>query len=175
VRRLRRLRRLRRHVLPRRRTGPVVTVVAVLVLAGCGGDSASTPAEAVPELGQTLGEVDDALADRRFRQARRHLHALVATTVEARDAGALEAAEADRILAAVARLLSELPEPRPAPPEEEPEEPAEEPDEPDEEPDHDEELEKKREELEKKLEEERKKLEEELKKQQKKEEKDEKD
>lgn len=97
------------------------SLVAVLVLAGCGGDA--TPADEVPQLATRLDRVDQALVDGEYSTARRELDALVEATVEARDDGTLEAEEANRILAAAAHLLSAFPDPPPARSEETPTEP----------------------------------------------------
>lgn len=142
------------------RRGAAALLTCALLLTGCGGDP-STPAESVPELGEKLSDIDDAVVAERYGQAQRHLDELVKVTVAARDAGDLEDAQADRVLAAAARLLAALPEaptaptpsvaptPTPSPSPAQPEEDK-----------GDEEAQKKQEELEKKLEEELKKLEE---------------
>ena len=138
----------------------VVTSLGVLLLlSGCGGDT-PTPAEAVPELADTLSSLDDALADRRYAKARRVLNTLVQTTVDAREAGELAPEQADRVLSAAARLLSALPAPR-RPGDEEPGQEATEAPAPEESEDD---WEKEQEELQKELEEEQKKLEQEQKK-----------
>ena len=131
----------------------------LLLLSGCGSDT-TTPAEAVPELADTLSSVDGALADHRFAAARRSLNTLVQTTVDAREAGELEPEQADRVLSAAARLLSALPAPR-RPAADEPGQKSTEAPPPEEE--SDEEWEKKHEEWEKKQKEEQKELEEEQK------------
>lgn len=97
-----------------RRLVAVVVAPTLLTLGGCGG-TPDSPADAVPELASTLGRVDDALAAGRTQAARRQLEALTEATIEARDVGDLEEAEADRILAAATRLLALLPEPTPEP------------------------------------------------------------
>lgn len=163
--------------LTRRVTGGIAAGVMAVVLAGC-GDPDPTPADSVPELTDTLEQVDTALVDRRFGQARQHLNSLIDTTSQAHEAGELSAAEADQILAAAETLLNRLPEsqpgslettpsptptPTPTPtPSPTPQQPSEE--EPDEGEGDDKEAEKEQRELEKKLQEEQKKLEEELKK-----------
>lgn len=118
-----------------RRLVALVVAPTLLVLGGCGGTPES-PADAVPELTTTLERVDDALAAGRTEAARRQLEALTSATIEARDVGDLEEAEADRILAAATRLLALLPKPEPEPepatpspaPEDEEQEPDEESD-----------------------------------------------
>ena len=150
------------------RRSATAACAVLMLLSGCGGDP-PTPADAVPELAETLSSIDDALADHRYAKARGSLKQLVQTTVDAREAGELEPDQADRVLSAAARLLSALPAPRrPVP-----EEPAEEP--PPAEEESEDEWEKKQEEWQKKLEEEQKKLEEERKKLEEKAEKEEED
>lgn len=104
---------------------------AVLVVSGCGG---AAPSDDVPELSDELSRVDTAIAEREYRKARRHLNDLVRTTVESRESGDLGTDQADRILAAAARLMSALPRSRPKPAPTAPATPAETPEEkPDEE------------------------------------------
>ncbi|MBE1603348.1 hypothetical protein [Actinopolymorpha pittospori] len=112
--------------------------LSLLLVAGCSG--ASAPAEAVPALGSILGRVDRAIAGKQFDQARQELDRLVQTTLEAREAGDLDSAQAEPILAAVISLTTKLPRPQPADDKMR------------------EELEKEREKLEKELEAEKKKL-----------------
>lgn len=148
-------------------------VTALLMVPGCG--DATSPAEAVPELGSALARVDRALANGDLVRAQRRLDRLVRVTVTARRSGDLETAESDAILAAAASLAAHLPRGGPLPGVSEPaapdgsgdgEDPAEEPapegggglDEEDAE-ERAEELEKKREELRKEREERRKELE----------------
>jgi hypothetical protein len=88
-------------------------LATVLLLGGC-GDPEPTPAEAVPALGAQLATIDGLIADSQWRRARAALRALVAATEEARAAGDLDPAEADRVIAAVTRMLSALPTPPPA-------------------------------------------------------------
>lgn len=76
--------------------------------AGCGAKEQSA-LDRVPALSARLAGIDDAVADRRYRAAREGIDDLVEVTVAARDAGDLDAAAADRILAAAAQLLSALP------------------------------------------------------------------
>jgi len=98
----------------------VLVCTGVLLLGGCGG--ASTPAEEVPALADTLTAIDEALAEQRYLLARRHLRQLIDTAEAARSSGELEDAQADRVLAAAAHLLAALPAPpRVAEPPREPE------------------------------------------------------
>lgn len=92
---------------------PIVFTVALLtpVGAGCAEEQPSAAA-AVPELATTLEEIDDALVAGRLVRARRLLDELIETANEARDSGELGSDEADRVLAAAARLLAQLPEPQ---------------------------------------------------------------
>ena len=113
--------------------------LSLLLVAGCGGTNAA--AEAVPELDSILGRVDRAIAGKQFEQARRELDRLVQTTLAAREAGDLNSAQAEPILAAVISLTAKLPRTQPADDKER------------------EELEKEREELAKELEAEKRKLE----------------
>jgi len=89
------------------RPAAAAATTCLLLLFGCG--AASTPAEAVPELAKALTAVDDALAQQLYPQAGRQLRRLVATAEDARAAGDLEQGEADRVLAAAAKLLAALP------------------------------------------------------------------
>ena len=86
-----------------------VALVCAMALTGCGGSSA--PADKAPDLADALTVVEDAVEQQRYAQARRHLQELVATTEDARAAGDLDDDEADRVLAAAARLLTVLPAP----------------------------------------------------------------
>lgn len=90
------------------RIGPCLAC-ALLAAPGCAGP---TPAgESVPALRTRLDRVDTALADADYAQARRALAALTAEAQNAEDAGRLSTDQADRIVAAAARLLAGLPEP----------------------------------------------------------------
>jgi hypothetical protein len=91
------------HALGR---GAAVTAV-LLVPAGCG--DATSPAEAVPEIGTALERVDRALAAGNLLRAQRRLDRLVRITVGARRTGDLESSDSDAILAAAASLAAELP------------------------------------------------------------------
>lgn len=81
--------------------------LSLLLVAGCGG--ASAPAEAVPALGSILSGVDRAIVGKQFDQARRELDRLVQTTLAAREAGDIDSAQAEPILAAVISLTAKLP------------------------------------------------------------------
>jgi hypothetical protein len=83
-------------------------------LTGC-GSAEQTAAEQVPGLSTRLDAVDAAVAAHRYRTARDRIADLVQDTVAARDAGDLDAATADRILASAARLLTSLPAVTPSP------------------------------------------------------------
>jgi hypothetical protein len=103
------------------------TVLLTVLLAGCGGEP-STPGEKVPELAETLDDLDTALADEQYDEARVYLAQMRRTTLSAREDGELDRAEARRVLDAVQALLAKVPEPReepepsptPSPPPEEP-------------------------------------------------------
>jgi hypothetical protein len=92
-----------------RRTTSWVAAATLALTGACGDDLA--PDAAVPALGKTLSRVDDSISDRNWEHARRQLQNLVAQTEDAANAGTLTQQQADRIQAAVARLLSELPDP----------------------------------------------------------------
>jgi serine-type D-Ala-D-Ala carboxypeptidase (penicillin-binding protein 5/6) len=144
-----------------------LTAGVLALMAGCGESSA--PSDDVPALGESLGRVDDAIVEGRYDDARSELDELVATTTSAQEDGDLEGAEADRILAAAAQVMSALPAEEPEP--SEPAEPDPAPDDPapddssgedpdsDEEADEEEELEKEQEELEKEQEKQEEELE----------------
>lgn len=91
----------------RRLAAAWMTAAVLLVATGCG--QGATPVDQVPALAQTLDQVDDAIAAEKYDSARGSIDDLVDVTVEARDGGELESGEADRILAAAARLRSALP------------------------------------------------------------------
>ena len=92
----------------------LATAVGVLLLsAGCANTDA--PVQAVPELHTSLSQVDRAIVQHRPGQARRQLKQLIRTTVQAQDAGRLDSAQADAVLAAAAGLLNALPRPEPRP------------------------------------------------------------
>jgi hypothetical protein len=93
----------------------VLAAAAGLLAAMTGCGSATPPGEAVPGLRTQLSRVDAALADREYTQARRALDALTRETAAARDAGRLTDEQANRILAAAARLAADLPAQAPVP------------------------------------------------------------
>jgi hypothetical protein len=95
------------------RIGPFLAGV-LLAATAC---AEPTPAgESVPALRDRLDRVDAALADADYGQARRALAALTAEAQRAEDAGRLPTGQADRIVAAAARLVAGLPAtPAPAP------------------------------------------------------------
>jgi hypothetical protein len=90
-----------------RTTRRLGVALAALLLAGCGRPAA--PGDEVPGLSAGLARVDDAIVAGRYDQARNRLEQLVGLTTDARSAGDLEREDADRILAAVATLMSSLP------------------------------------------------------------------
>jgi hypothetical protein len=92
-----------------------LALASVLLLASGGCAQTMPPGEAVPALRAHLVRIDQALADRRYGTARTLLEALVRTTADARATGRLTSEQADRILAAAARLAADLPEPSPRP------------------------------------------------------------
>lgn len=93
----------------------LLAAVAVLTfLTGCGGSPPSvvTVADRAPALAERLDRIDRALVEGRWAVARRALEAMVADTRRAERTGEVDAATADRILAAARRLLALLPAPR---------------------------------------------------------------
>lgn len=102
----------------RRRVAAVaMTGLLAAPLAACGDEpeAAPTAAEQVPALATQLDRIDQALAGKRFEKARTLLERLTQQVIQARKAGTLDAAAADRILGAVSRLRAQLPEPKPEP------------------------------------------------------------
>lgn len=81
--------------------------LSLLLATGCGG--AGAPAETVPELDSILGRVDRALAAKQFDQARTELDRLVQVTIAAHEAGDLDSAQTEPILAAVTSLTARFP------------------------------------------------------------------
>jgi hypothetical protein len=100
-----------------------VAAATLVLTGGCSDDL--PPDAAVPGLAKTLSRVDDSIADRNWDHARRQLQNLVAQSEDAANTGTLTQQQADRIQAAVARLLSDLPDPpvQPTPPTPTPQEP----------------------------------------------------
>ncbi|HVM15880.1 MAG TPA: hypothetical protein VM287_16320, partial [Egibacteraceae bacterium] len=91
-----------------------MAAVLLAVSVACG---TQVPAgTSVPELRTQLSAVDGAVVAEDYAQAREALDALARTTADARDTGRLTPEQADRILAAVARLAADLPAAEPAPP-----------------------------------------------------------
>jgi hypothetical protein len=82
----------------------VVAVVIVVCLSSCGGSQTSSS----PEIRQDLQQIDAALAQQHFVQAREQLQSLVDATVKARDAGNLESQQAADILAAASHLTTAI-------------------------------------------------------------------
>ena len=82
------------------------TAASVLLLASWGS---APPGEQAPALTKELSAIDDALAQSDYARAQEHLQKLVAAAEDARAAGDLDDDDADRVLAAAARLLAELP------------------------------------------------------------------
>lgn len=88
----------------------VAGVALVVVTAGCGaGARALSAADQVPGLAAGLERVDHALAAHRFDEARRQLRELKSEVVDARNAGKLDDADAQRSLTAIANLMRMLP------------------------------------------------------------------
>jgi hypothetical protein len=137
--------------------GVASVLASVVLLTACGSESPA-PAEQVPGLADRLAQVDRAIVAGRYPVARAQLEELIDSTLAARGRGRLDPAQADRVLAAAAALLSALPQPSPEPPPAEPRDAWQSEQDQDEDEDEDE---KRQEEREKKLEEERKKHQEE--------------
>lgn len=93
----------------------LVSCALLTALVGCGQDE--TAGEPVPGLVQDLDRIDDSIAAGRYSRARAALDVLVETTSRARQAGDLDAARADEIAGAAARLRAALPAVRPGAPE----------------------------------------------------------
>jgi hypothetical protein len=88
---------------------------AAVLLTGCGGEA--TPVDAAPELAEQLARVDQAVTTGDEVRIRDRVESLVDATERAREAGRLDDAQADRILAAADALLARVPEePAPKPP-----------------------------------------------------------
>jgi len=86
----------------KRTLGVVAAVVTAAFLTSCGEAQTS----ATPEIRQDLQQVDAALAQQHFVQAREQLQSLVDATVKARDAGRIESQQAADILAAAAHVAT---------------------------------------------------------------------
>ncbi len=89
----------------------VATAVALAVLlAGCGEPAhVATPAEDVPALGEQLEALDALVVDQQWAQARAAAREIIVLANDAREAGDLPAAAADRVVASAQRLLTALP------------------------------------------------------------------
>jgi hypothetical protein len=85
----------------------VGAVTSLLVVAGCGGGT-EAPVDQQPRLAVMLTDVDDAITSGRYLQAGQGLNALVSATTAARGTGGLDSASADRVLAAAAKLRTQL-------------------------------------------------------------------
>ena len=86
-------------------------LLALGVLAGCGQHT--TAGQAAPPVKAALSQVENAVAAHQYTVARRALNTLTQQTMAAQQSGAISAEQADSILAAAARVRSDLP---PAPP-----------------------------------------------------------
>jgi hypothetical protein len=87
----------------------------VLLASGCGSET--SPADDVPALATSLDRVDEAIATGEYDAARDAVAKLTDVATRAEAAGDLDAARADRIVAAAEALLAAFPEPE-APPSE---------------------------------------------------------
>jgi hypothetical protein len=84
--------------------------LVVALVSGCaGGDRSLSAADKVPALGTGLARVDAALAAHQFTAARKDLRELRTEVVRARKTGALDAADAVRVLDSISRLLATIP------------------------------------------------------------------
>ena len=97
----------RRPGLDRLGRAGVGWLLAVGLLAGCG--QTPTPAQAVPALLTSLGEVDSAVVHGRYAEARARLQTLISATRSAQDEGQLTAARAGAIIVAATEVLDALP------------------------------------------------------------------
>ena len=88
-----------------------VFAIIVLTTGACGKEPA--PDAAVPRLETTLSRVDDSLTNRNWEGARTALQTLIDQAQAALEDGTIGREQSDRIQAAAARLLSQLPEPPP--------------------------------------------------------------
>jgi hypothetical protein len=92
----------------------LIAAAVIVAAAACG--TVPPPGQAVPALRSHLSSVNTALANNDASGARRALDALTRETSTARDAGRLTPEQADRILAAAARLAADLPPDESGPP-----------------------------------------------------------
>lgn len=105
----------------RRSLTALLTAGAFLATSGCG--SGTSPADDVPALARSLDRVDEAIVTEDYDAARNAVAELTAVATKAEESGDLDAAQADRIVAAAESLLAALPsagsppaEPEPASP-----------------------------------------------------------
>lgn len=89
-----------------RRRATAAVLGLLLSLSACGG---SSPGELRPELTDTLTRIDRAIERQHYRAAHRNLTTLVTQVDAAQDEGNLPAHDAEKVLAAAARLLAALP------------------------------------------------------------------
>lgn len=90
----------------------LVAATVLVTTGGCGQEPA--PDAAVPQLETALSRVDESIAGKNWERARQAVQKLISQTGAALEAGTLTQEQADRIQAAAARLLSELPDPAPS-------------------------------------------------------------
>jgi len=95
------------------RLAAVSVVFALGVLAGCGQHT--TAGQAAPQVKAALTQVENAVAAHEYTLAQGALNVLTQQTVVAQRSGTLSAEQADRILAAAARVRSDLPLATPVP------------------------------------------------------------
>ena len=93
--------------LPRALGLAAAACASVLVLAGCGHDTA--PGDAAPALARQLDDVDAAVGAHDYAAARSALKGLVRETTRARDDGTIDGDQADAILQAASAVLEQLP------------------------------------------------------------------
>ena len=92
-----------------------LAAIVLLLASGCGSET--SPADDVPALASSLDRVDEAIAAGEYDAARDAVARLTDVATRAEAAGDLDAAQADRIVAAAEALLAALPDPE-APPSE---------------------------------------------------------
>ena len=97
-----------------RRIALPIAAVVLVAAGGCGGID-TPPAEEVPELRSLLSDVDSALAEGEYGDAREALDGLIRETIARLGTGDLDPEQADDILAAATRLAADLPDQRPTP------------------------------------------------------------
>ncbi len=107
----------------RRRLVATLGLAVLMLTAGCGADD-PPPVDDVPALAERLDAVETAVAAERYAAARKAVAALVEDTTAAREAGDLNADQAEAILDTADALLAAFPGAEPEPePEPEPETP----------------------------------------------------